>query len=110
MLRWSDGPASSCILDSAVAPSLVRCSVPFNPLSQSSKKAGSLNSSVASPARLRVSNLPPSSNTGCRSLEVDAAAAPCCLLEAISCVLSRSKVPAVLESVGLLADSVLAAL
>lgn len=34
-------PANSWILDSAVAPSLVRCRVPFNPLSHKSVRAGS---------------------------------------------------------------------
>lgn len=103
-----DVPASSCILDSAVAPSFVRCSVPFKPLSHNSMKAGSLKSSVARPARLRVSNLPPSSNTGCGSL--DAAAADRCLVESVICVLSRSKAPVVLEKLGRVAGSVLAAL
>lgn len=73
-------------------------------------KAGSLNSSVASPARLLVSNLPPNSKTGCRSLDVDAADAPRCLLESISCVLSRSEAAVVLEKLGLVAGSAFVAL
>lgn len=110
LLCQLDTPASSWILDSAVAPSFVRCSVPFNPLSHNSIKVGSLNNSAASPARLLVSNLPPSSNTGCGSLDVDAPAAARCLLESIICVLSRNRAPAVLEKVGRVASSALAAL
>jgi len=93
-----------------VAPSLVRCKVPLRPLSHSSMKAGSLNSSVASPARLLVSKRPPSSKTGCSSFDEDVAVAVRILLESVMRVLSLRRAPDGLRMAGRVVQSASGAL
>ena len=56
-------------------------------------KAGSLKSSVASPARLLVSKRPPSSKTGCSSFDEVTAVAVRFLLESVMRVLSLRRAP-----------------